>query len=210
MRILAISDIHSEFEMLERLVEKVRADVLAVAGDVTHFRPSDVRTFEAIIEDFDGEILVVHGNCDHEDSLNRENEKYRFIHGKSHRIGHLTFHGLGGSPITPFNTPSEYPEKHYREILENLKYGEVNILLSHSPPYGILDRTYSGINAGNTVIRENLDKFDLIICGHIHESAGIERAGKRTLVVNPGPLNRGYYSIIEIDEGVHPTLLKLP
>ncbi|AIY90732.1 metallophosphoesterase family protein [Geoglobus acetivorans] len=210
MRILAVSDIHSEFEMLERLIKKERADVLAVAGDVTHFRPSDVRTFEAIIEDFDGEILVVHGNCDYRDSLDREDGRYRFIHGKSYRIEQLTFHGLGGSPITPFSTPSEYPEKHYRDILKSLSYGETNVLLSHSPPYGILDRTYSGINAGNTVIRENLDKFNLIICGHIHESIGAVRVGRNTLVVNPGPLNRGYYSIIEIDDEMRPTLLKLP
>lgn len=199
MRLIAISDIHSNFQMLENLVERERGDFLLVAGDITHFSPDGVHIFEEIVSDFSGEVIAVHGNCDFFDAFRYRKLKFEFIHGKTVVKNGIHFHGLGGSPKTPFNTPSEYSESHYNELINGFIFGDFNVLVSHSPPYGILDKTSFGINAGNKVLREYISRFDIIVCGHIHESSGIQRVGE-TVVVNTGPLSSGYYAIINISD----------
>jgi Icc-related predicted phosphoesterase len=64
----------------------------------------------------------------------------------------------------------------------------LDILISHGPPYGYLDKNYIGQNCGDyalaAAIRETQPK--LVVCGHIHESAGIiePSAGMPTRIVN--------------------------
>ncbi|MEM3567855.1 MAG: metallophosphoesterase, partial [Thermoplasmata archaeon] len=38
-----------------------------------------------------------------------------------------------------------------------------------------------------------------VLCGHIHEAAGIERIFGNTLVVNPGPAKHGRYALVEVE-----------
>lgn len=195
MKIVIVSDIHSRFSKLEVLVEREKADVLAICGDVTDFSRSDVKRFIEIVENFPGVCLVVHGNCDYEDAFTTiESENVEFIHGRSVEVDGITFHGLGGSTFTPFNTPSEYSESYYRRLLQKFEYGETNILISHSPPYGVLDKTHSGVNAGSRALREEIERFDAVFCGHIHEARGVETVGN-AVVVNPGTLSKGEYGI---------------
>ncbi len=209
MRIIAISDIHSRFSLLEKLLETERADVLAVCGDVTDFSKRDAVRFAEVLERFKGISLVVHGNCDFEDSFQRiDGRNIRFIHGKSLELNGIGFHGTGGSTYTPFSTPSEYPESYYEKILGEFSYGSTNILISHCPPYGILDLTYSGKSAGSRAIRDVISRFRIILCGHVHERRGIENE-KGTIVINPGPLSRGFYAIVDLENPEKAELLRL-
>jgi len=67
------------------------------------------------------------------------------------------------------------------------------ILISHSPPKGILDVSSNGQHLGSIAVKETIEKKSprLVVCGHIHESCGkIEKYGS-TVVVNAGP--RGMY-----------------
>ena len=202
MRILIVSDIHSNFSMLEKVLLRESADVLAVCGDVTDFSRDDVKRFLSTIEKFSGVCLVVHGNCDYEDAFSPiDSERIRYIHGESVEVEGIMFHGLGGSTRTPFSTPSEYEERYYRRLIEGFEYGEVNILISHSPPFGILDRTHSGVNAGSKAVREELERFDAVFCGHIHEARGVEFVGNTT-VVNPGALAMGEYGMSNLGREV--------
>lgn len=207
MRILVVSDIHSRFSKLEELIRSEKADILAVCGDITDFRRGDVNRFVRIVEGSFRWCLFVHGNCDYEDSFDGiESENLMYIHGKSVEIGDVTFHGLGGSTHTPFNTPSEYDEDYYRKLIRKFRPGKRNILISHSPPYGVLDRTHSGVSAGSLAIRESMEMFDAVFCGHIHEARGIERVG-RTIVLNTGTLSAGEYGVANPDRSVR--LMKL-
>jgi len=207
MRILAISDIHSSFSKLKRLFEIEHAEFLAVCGDVTDFVYEDVKTFKKIVENFEGICLVVHGNCDFERAFHDiDDERLIFMHGKSFAYNEVVFHGLGGSTYTPFNTPSEYSESFYYSLLKNFRYGKRNVLVSHSPPHGILDRTHYGKRAGSIALKEYLHKFDYVLCGHIHEARGVVKQG-RTTIVNSGAFKRGYYSMVDLNGGVR--LLKI-
>jgi len=61
---------------------------------------------------------------------------------------------------------------HHAELPRNC-----DILISHEPPFGILDYTYSGQRAGSTTLRRRVERSPykpaLWLCGHIHEGRGV-------------------------------------
>ncbi len=187
MKVLVVSDIHSAISNFKQIVERVDFDILFITGDLTNFRPSDVFKIDDIVEKYCSECYAVHGNCDPESVLSLDLDNINFIHSETLELRDFTLHGIGGSTFTPFNTPSEYSEEEIREFASKLKISNnVNILITHCPPKGILDKTRFGEHVGSIAIREIAEKFDFIFCGHIHEADGIETLGK-TVIANPGP-----------------------
>ncbi len=195
MRLLLLTDIHSSMENLEGILKVAEYDAVLIAGDLTQFRPKDAPVVDQIVAKFTDTCLAVHGNCDHEVILDKNYDVIEFIHGKTVRLDDFTIHGLGGSGITPFNTPSEYTYEEILNFMKQFEPGEKNILLTHCPPKGVLDRTYSGIHAGCEAIRERMNEFDMIVSGHIHECHGVDRT--LTLAVNPGPVMWGRFAIFD-------------
>ncbi len=82
-------------------------------------------------------------------------------------------------------------------------FGNVDILLSHQPPYGILDKVtakfapkeWIGKHAGSKVILNYIKSKQpkYVFCGHIHEGEGTKKISK-TMVYN---LSVGGYKIVE-------------
>ena len=199
MKFLILSDIHSSIDELEKILISAEYDVVLIAGDLTQFRPKDAKAVDEVLSDYTDLCFAVHGNCDHEVILYENYEVLKFIHGKSVEFEGYSIHGVGGSSFTPFNTPSEYTEEEILRIMDDFTMGDFNILLSHCPPKGILDRTYSGVHAGCDAIRKRMSDFDVILCGHIHESHGV--VSSPCLVVNPGPVMWGRFAIVDIERG---------
>ena len=197
MKFLLLSDIHSSMDKLEKILMSANYDAVLIAGDLTQFRPKDARVVDEMLSEYTDICFAVHGNCDHEIILGENYRVLRFIHGKSVEFEGYSIHGVGGSGITPFNTPSEYTEKEILEVMNSFTLGDFNILLSHCPPRGTLDRTFSGYHAGCEVIRKRMDSFNAILCGHIHESHGVINSTQ--LVVNPGPVMWGRYALIDFE-----------
>ncbi len=75
------------------------------------------------------------------------------------------------------------------------KFGEVDILVCHQPPYGMLDKVtarfvpkhWQGKHAGSKAIREYIERTspDYVFCGHIHEGRGMKKIGN-TEIYNLG------------------------
>lgn len=84
-------------------------------------------------------------------------------------------------------------EKRLNYLLKNNKDA---ILLTHSPPYGHLDKIHSGKHVGSKIVLEAIKKYQpkLVLCGHIHEAKGKTKIGK-TDVYNLGYL--GDYEILD-------------
>ncbi|WP_324735926.1 YfcE family phosphodiesterase [Thermococcus sp. SY098] len=206
MRIIAITDIHGNENKAKWLVEKIKDekfDVLLIAGDITHFkgRGSAEKSLKYFLE-FKKPVFAVMGNCDGRDVLDLLEELGINLHDKRIEINGIGIVGFGGSNITPFSTIWEF---HDAEIWESLNknYRDGDILLMHVPPYGTkVDRTFTGLHVGSKALRKFIEEKQppLVICGHIHEARGIDEIGK-TLIVNPGPLFRGHYAVIDINEG---------
>ncbi|MCQ8905517.1 MAG: metallophosphoesterase [Methanothermobacter sp.] len=209
MKILAVSDLHgSNIPELHRYLKNNRVDIIVVAGDITHFGPPELA--EELLNDLASHnipVLAVPGNCDpHGISSRIENSRAINIHARTLNVKNFAFCGLGGSNPTPFNTPLELEEDEIHgeldKLLENLQGTDRLILVTHAPPHGTeVDRIPSGDNVGSTGVRDAIEKHQpcINICGHIHESPGVDRLGE-TLIVNPGQLSEGRAALIEIDD----------
>ncbi len=207
LTILAISDIHGRLNKVRSLTNIVR-DLTIVSGDLTNF--GSISDAEEIIKELSRQsslTLFVPGNCDPRELLKFTPTGINNVinvHGEAFKYQSLTIIGIGGSTITPFNTWIEFKEEEIKSILitvfNTLKDVGDTILVSHAPPYKTkADRTLFGLHVGSKAIREFIEekKPKLCICGHIHEARCIDKLND-TIIVNPGPLAKGYYAVIKI------------
>ncbi|MCL7421771.1 MAG: hypothetical protein M8364_12785 [Methylobacter sp.] len=73
---------------------------------------------------------------------------------------------------------------------------DIDVLITHTPPYGILDKIDDGESVGCEDLSEALKRVKpkIHVFGHIHESYGVlEQDG--TIYVNAS-LNNGYYHLV--------------
>lgn len=215
MKILAVSDFHGVPDASEHLKRFLRRDhdCLVIAGDFTELGPlSAAEDILEKIEELGVRTLAVPGNCDPKPILELLERHGVNLHGKLVWINDLAFVGLGGSNLTPFNTPFELQEAEIEEELLKLskRAGERWVLVTHAPPFNTeLDVVRSGVHVGSKGVRRVIEQKRplLAICGHMHESRNVGRIG-RTVVVNPGPISKRYAAEIEVEgEGVQAKLL---
>ncbi|RLG55226.1 MAG: YfcE family phosphodiesterase [Candidatus Hydrothermarchaeota archaeon] len=205
MLLVCISDLHGNLRGIERI--NFSPDLLIVAGDITNFgREREAESILKQLLKITDKILVVPGNCDYPEVSKVLDELEINLWCRGKIIDRIGFFGVGGSNPTPFNTPLEYSEEEIKACLNEgftkVKEAEIKILVSHPPPYNTkVDRISSGLYVGSRAIREFIEKTQpsLVLCGHIHEARGIDKI-KNTIIVNPGPLHRGY-ARVEIDRG---------
>ncbi len=74
------------------------------------------------------------------------------------------------------------------------------ILLSHTPPVGILDSD-DGKHKGCEVVSDLIHKYrpKWVFCGHAHGARGKEIVGD-SIAVNPGSLKNGFYALVDTDK----------
>jgi len=201
LRILAAVDIHGRPQAILPALTEESPDLVVLPGDLTN--AGDLEDVEEVLEYFgDFPTLFVPGNMDPPELLSVERiGSAENVHGRTVSFRGVTFGGVGGANPGPFSTPIELSEERLWDLLRGL--GRVDILLSHPPPHGTtLDVPHSGGHAGSASVRRYIEEFQpfVCVCGHIHESAGMERLG-RTIAVNPGPASRGMYCSVRLREG---------
>lgn len=183
-------------------------------GDFTERGPeSQVDEILPRVEKVGIRALAIPGNCDPKPAQEILEKHGINLHSKSTEIDGMTFVGLGGSNLTPFNTPFEITEGEIKEELSALTSNVDRnwVLATHAPPYGTsTDLTSSDIHVGSKSIREIIEYRQPLVamCGHVHEARSTDKLG-RTIVVNPGPISRGYAAEVILGDGVHVELLKL-
>ena len=183
-RILHISDIHCTTTHLRKISSIVDSyDLVIVSGDLECI---DVVEYLASIAK---RVLAITGNMDNYIVREKLREKDLLLDSRVVDVEGLKIAGISGLDVGGS-----------LEELRSKYSGDLDILVTHQPPYGALDRTFIGIRAGSREIRKYvLEKKPLVnLCGHIHESRGITSLGE-TLVVNPGPLRRGYYAEVLVE-----------
>lgn len=87
--------------------------------------------------------------------------------------------------------------KRERKLNKLLQKSRDSILISHSPPYNILDKIHSGKHVGSKILLKSIKRYEpkYVLCGHIHEAKSEKKIGK-TKVINLGFY--GDYKIIKI------------
>jgi uncharacterized protein len=63
-------------------------------------------------------------------------------------------------------------------------FGYHDIIVSHGPPLNCLDRTKFGQHIGSPALQQHVLKHQpkLVVCGHVHEAAGIQALGQSMIV----------------------------
>lgn len=207
LRILVTADFHglpNSENNLSKFLER-SYDCLVLIGDLTNFGPANLAG--SILERAKTKgipTLAIPGNCDPKQVLQVLDGYDVNLHSKCKKIEEITFVGIGGSNLTPFNTPFELTEAEIKEELEALACMANNnwVLVTHAPPYGTkLDQIAEGTHVGSKSIREFIEQKQphVALCGHVHEARNTDRLG-RTLLVNPGPISKGFAAEVSINK----------
>jgi Icc-related predicted phosphoesterase len=177
MKLICLSDTHTH----HRRVEIPKGDILIFAGDICH-KGKDL----AVIQDFNtwlGELphphkIVIAGN--HDNLLEKEPHKIKdwlsnaiYLEDSGIELNGLKF---WGSPVTPWFLGTAFNVGRGRAIREywnKIPFG-TDVLITHGPPKGILDRVFWGIQAGCKDLYRAVEevKPKVHIFGHIHERRG--------------------------------------
>lgn len=209
MKILALSDLHGEEEVLDRLRARSAGrqyDLVLFAGDLTVRGP--VSYAEEAVSIFP-KSYAVHGNMDTPDVIEKLRQMGVLIHGRKVQAGEWNVVGLGGSNPTPFGTPSEMSEEQIEAVLAKAGVDNFSILVSHPPPYGVFD-TVGPMHVGSKAVAAIVEQKKplLVICGHIHEHEGKEVLGE-TLVVKLAPAENLRAAEIEIGDEIEVKFIDL-
>ena len=190
MKILAFSDLHLARARAEDIVAASRvADLVIGAGDFCNMRKGIAEAM-GLLKGIEKPLVMVPGNNESLEELQMAApEGAHVLHGDSVEIGGVTIFGIGGGiPVTPFGGWSwDLTEDEAEELLQR-SFG-ADIIVSHSPPKGIADRTSDGISVGSYAVRVAAEWVQpkLLLCGHIHDCWGEEGQIEETLVKNLGP-----------------------
>jgi uncharacterized protein len=192
MKLLLFSDLHCDTAAARRLVERARGcDVLVGAGDFGNVR-RDVRVCLDVLAAAGRPAVLVPGNNESLEELTeacRSWPEAHVLHGSGVEIDGVKFYGLGGGvPVTPFGAWSyDFTEDEAARLLEQCPAGCV--LVSHSPPQGVVDVSSSGRSLGSVAVRDAVVRTRpvLVVCGHVHASAGQSGRLGPSEVVNAGP-----------------------
>ncbi len=204
MRIVSFGDIHMSLHTIARLAPELeRADLDILSGDLTNFGGADEAevVLSATLRHTRA-VLAVSGNLDRREVIDFLQQRGVSLHGEARRFGDLGIFGCGGSNLTPFHTPTELSDEEIGTLLER-GYQQIAaaaqvLMVCHTPPANsTTDRVFSGQHVGSVRVRSFIEERqpDVCITGHIHESAGVDRIG-RTTVINAGAFRDGGYIVV--------------
>lgn len=188
MKIVCISDTHNK----HREIEVPQGDILIHAGDFSgHGKPSELSAFNHWL----GELphrhkMIIAGN--HDFLFERDPQLARSLITEAIYLENelIEIEGLRiyGSPATPwfFNWAFNYhrgPE--IKAIWDRIPQA-IDILITHGPPFEILDQVLNGKQVGCEMLAQWLDAQDhapaLHVFGHIHEAAGRIQKAQTTFI----------------------------
>lgn len=171
MKVVIVSDTHGMHDDLP----EIEGDLLIHCGDFETTAEIDTWFKEQRCSD----ILAVAGNHDH-DAFDTQLEGGRVFYNAELLTDRLIDVGglkIYGSPWINELEGAAYSkthaeiEEHWADIPD-----ETDILITHVPPYGILDTARSGAHWGCQLLADRVEELKLRFhCfGHVHASYGIE------------------------------------
>ena len=194
MKLLLFSDLHCDSTAAEKLVAlagEEKVDVVVGAGDFGTKRSGIDLTINVLRRIALPAVLVA-GNAESDLELVEACRGWtdaHVLHGTGIEVNGVPFFGLGAAvPVTPFGSWSfDLTEEQAAELLAGCPPHAV--LVTHSPPRGVLDVVSRGENLGSESVRATIESKHprLAVCGHIHDNGGKHELLGSTPVVNAGP-----------------------
>ena len=201
MRIVCVSDTHG----FHKHTEVPDGDILVHGGDCTkHGSLEDVEDFNHWLGTLPHKHkVVIAGNHDfcfqHDPAEARARlTNATYLEDSGCEIGGLTFHG---SPWTPvfWDWAFMLSEEELAAKWALIPKG-VDVLVTHGPPFGVLDWTNREEHAGSATLLDRLDEANprLHVFGHIHEAAGRTEFGGTVFVNASTQMGRGRGVVVEM------------
>jgi Icc-related predicted phosphoesterase len=195
MRIVCISDTHTRHGKLT----VPDGDVLVHAGDFTgHGHENEVRRFDAWLGSLPHRHKVViagnHDFCFENDPIEARSwlQHCTYLEDSGVDIDGLKF---WGSPWQPrfFDWAFNLDRGAALAAKWALIPADTDVLITHGPPYGILDKTSRQEPVGCMDLLDAIERIRprLHVFGHIHEAYGIQERG-RTRFVNASACDLRY------------------
>ena len=197
MKVVAISDTHNKHHLLH-LPE---GDLLLHAGDVSsRGTEAEVRNFLDWFaeQDFEYKVFIA-GNHDYFFERSPESFITEIIPNNVIYLNDsgIEINGINiwGSPVQPWFFDWAFNRQRGPDIDKHWQLipNDTDILITHGPAYGILDRTVRGEFVGCEDLLKKIQQIKpkYHIAGHIHEAHGLERHGQTTFI-NASVLNFKY------------------
>jgi len=180
-KILHISDIHCQHSYLEYIIEYAESEnfnLMVVSGDL------ECDFVAEALANAKTRVYAVPGNLDDNYIIDLMEEYGINIKGEIVKVENYYIIG--------YSLDIEEKVELERPVMEKA------IVISHYPPYGTrTDVAFTGTHIGKRYLRKFIETYQplLLLCGHVHESRGLDVIG-RTKIVNPGSLAEGYYATI--------------
>ena len=202
MRVYAAADLHGKRKHFNTVKEGIltsRADAVVLAGDVLHYGRG--RPFLPLLENLPVPVFVVRGNSDptYLDRWAATSRKVCSLHLNAVSVNGVDLVGISGTLPIPFHSRAGWHEAQGLKQLTALMHPG-SILVAHPPPHGCCDQVLGRFSAGSRGLARlvRATRPAVMLCGHIHEAAGITNMGD-TLVVNCalGDQRRGVVVVVE-------------
>ena len=198
MKILALSDVHGDRSFIKRMAEKgakEKVDLVILAGDLVDHEGSP----EGLVGPFKEkglEVAVMPGNHEGLAEIGFMVDTYgvKNLHGYVWKKGDVGIFGCGYGDIGIHQLTEKEFFSTLNQAHESVKNMKKKIMVTHvQPSDSVLGL---GVFPGSTGVRKAIDEFqpDVHICGHVHETHGVEEIIGKTRVINVGKTGR----IIEI------------
>jgi Icc-related predicted phosphoesterase len=173
---VAISDTHGMY----RDIEIPNGDVLIHAGDITRYgKLSELNDFNNWLgEQPHQHKIIIAGN--HDWCFERQKEESLTILTNAIYLEDQSVtiqgHNFYGSPWQPEFQNWAFNLQRGKEIQKkwDLISNDIDVLITHGPVFGLLDKIYNGENVGCEVLLTKIQaiKPKVHVCGHIHEGYG--------------------------------------
>ncbi len=190
MKILALSDIHGDASLIKEMAEKgarEKVDLVILAGDMINFD----QPREGLIKPFREkglEVAVLPGNHEGMAEIGFLTDVYKVknLHGYALRKGDVGIFGCGYGDIGLHQLNDEQFFSTLKRAHDSLKGVRKKLMVTHVQPSDSL--LGLGVFPGSRGVRKAIEELqpDLHLCGHIHESQGIEDRIGRTRSINVG------------------------
>lgn len=186
MKIVTFSDTHGQHASvrLTKFLFDNAGDLLLFAGDLQANHFDDGKSFVKWLASLPYKHKIcVFGNHDgnYEYTLEEANkyDNIKFLMNESINIDGINIFGSPNSVLF-MDWYFMYPDNELKDIYEKIP-NNTNILLTHTPPFQILDETFDKYNAGSKSLLDRISELNELkynIFGHIHECYGDSRYGK--------------------------------
>lgn len=204
MKILALSDIHGDQRFMQQMAKKGKeheVDLVVLAGDLAdHSGNIDGLVGPLKAEGLD--VAIIPGNHEGLAKTNFLIKKYdaKSLHGYVIQKGDVGIFGCGYADVGIHQLEEHEFFETLKQAHEQIKDAKHKIMVSHVQPSESMIGL--GMFPGSSGVRKAVEEFQpaIHICGHIHETHGMEEKIGETRVLNVGKTG----TLIEVnDDGKH-------